>query len=321
MAKAKKPEDGPTLTLQPWASDRPYIKAYGNSTDGFQSTFEAQEAKHGSLPAFYLDTAEWMYSKGMKDDAKRMAESALELPSKNNVTLDILASRLLRYGSVDRAIGLLERLVELEPDRPQPRRSLALALVKRAGSRTDDAAKADLSRALTLLAEIVNRPWDNAYQGMELVALFDANMIISKLREMGVTQFPIDPRLIAGMESDIRVVVDWNTQATDMDLWVDEPNGERVIYSDQRSSSGGHLSDDMTAGYGPEQYFIRTAPKGEYTIRMNTYATDRLNPNGATNVTVRIIRNAGRSNQTEEMIDLEIMPDQGGEKLIGRIRI
>jgi tetratricopeptide (TPR) repeat protein len=320
-SKAKKADAGPVISLQPWASDRPYIKAYGNTTDGFWPAFAIQEKTHGKLPAFYLDTAEWLFTKGMKAEAIRMAESALELPTKNNVTLDILAARLLRYGAVDRAIGLLEQLVELEPDRPQPRRSLALALVKRASLKTGDAAKADLSRALTLLAEIINRPWDNNYMGVELVALFDANAIIPRLRSMGETRFPLDAKLIAPMESDIRIVVDWNTQTTDMDLWVDEPNGERVIYSDQRSSSGGHLSDDMTAGYGPEQYFIRVAPKGEYTIRMNTYATDRLNPNGATNVTARIIRNFGRPEQTEEMVDLEILPDKGGERLIGRIKV
>ncbi len=323
MTQAKKAAaSGPTITLQPWASDRPYIKAYGDSMTAFWTVFATQEKKHGNLPAFYLDTAEWLFANGMKADAIRMAESALELPSKNNVTLDILAARLLRYGAVDRAIGLLEQLVELEPDRPQPRRSLALALVKRASfQKSSDLAKADLLRALTLLSEIINQPWNDIYRGAELVALFDANAIIPRLRAIGVTNFPLDQRLITEMQSDIRIVVDWNTQATDMDLWVDEPNGERVIYSDQRSSSGGHLSDDMTAGYGPEQYFIRTAPPGEYVIRMNTYATDRLNPNGATNVTARITRNFGRSNQTEELIDLEIMPDKGGERLVGKVRI
>jgi uncharacterized protein YfaP (DUF2135 family) len=77
----------------------------------------------------------------------------------------------------------------------------------------------------------------------------------------------------------------------------------------------------MTQGYGPEQYFIRRATNGRYTVRVNTYATDRLNPNGATTVTARLIRDYGRPNQREEMIDIEVLPGQGGERLIGKLDV
>jgi hypothetical protein len=318
---ANRPAAQPGISVQPWASDRPYIAAYDAAGGSFAKAFAEQEKKHGTLPAFYLDTAEYLAAKGDKSSAARMAVSALELPARNNNTLDIVAARLLRYGEVDRAIWLLEQLVELEPERPQPRRSLALALIARAKTAPAASAKADLRRALDLLTEIVMKPWPSEYGGVELTALFDANAIIPKLRALGETRFGLDNRLIALLDTDVRVVIDWNTRATDMDLWVDEPSGERVIYSANRSLRGGFLSRDMTGGYGPEQYFIRRASTGRYLVRVNTFATDRLNPNGATTVTARLIRNYGRANEVEELVDLEVLPGSSGERLIGKIEV
>ena len=39
---------------------------------------------------------------------------ALELPTRNNQTLSIVADRLMRYGQIDRAIWLYERLLAAE---------------------------------------------------------------------------------------------------------------------------------------------------------------------------------------------------------------
>ena len=44
--------------------------------------------------------------------ARRAAEAALDLPTRDNQTLAIVAAKLLRFGSHDRAIWLLERLAE-----------------------------------------------------------------------------------------------------------------------------------------------------------------------------------------------------------------
>jgi hypothetical protein len=309
-----------TIALQPWSSDRPYILAFENAGKAFDTVFLAQEKKHGSLPAFYLDSAEWLFGKGKRAEAARMAAAALELPTRNNNTLAIVAARLLRYGEADRAIWLLEQLVTLEPERPQPRRTLALALINRAKAEKGAAAKASLERALALLTEVIMTPWEGQYDGIERIALMEANGLIPKLRDVG-GKITLDPRLITLLDADLRVTVEWNTKATDMDLWVDEPSKERVIYSHNLSARGGKLSRDMTQGFGPEEYLLRRAAPGVYTVRVNTFATDRLNPNGATTVTARLIRNFGRANEQEELVDLEVLPGSSGERLIGRITL
>ncbi len=310
-----------TIALQPWSSDRPYILAFEGADKNFETVFLAQEKKHGSLPAFYLDSAEWLYGKGQTAEAARMAAAALELPTRNNNTLAIVAARLLRYREADRAIWLLEQLVTLEPERPQPRRTLALALINRAKTEKGAAAKASLERALALLTEVIMTPWEEQYDGIERIALMEANALIPKLKAAGGSKITLDPRLIIPLDTDLRVTVEWNTKATDMDLWVDEPSKERVIYSHNLSARGGKLSRDMTQGFGPEEYLLRRASPGVYTVRVNTFATDRLNPNGATTVTARLIRNFGRANEQEELVDLEVLPGSSGERLIGRITL
>jgi hypothetical protein len=220
-----------------------------------------------------------------------------------------------------RAIWLYEEVRRLDPDRPQPARKLALALEQRALAPNARDARRDLERALALLTEVIMTPSDGAYEGIELIALMDANGIIPRLKALGSSKFSLDPRLVALLDVDLRVVIEWNTAATDMDLWVDQPDGERSIYSNPETDIGGRLSNDMTSGYGPEEYLLRRAIDGEYAISVNVYASDAINPNGATMVTARLTRNFGRPDQRTEMMELELKPDDTGEKLVGRFNV
>jgi hypothetical protein len=55
-------------------------------------------------------------------------------------------------------------------------------------------------------------------------------------------------------------------------------------------------------------------------VRANIFSSDRLNPNGAQRVTARIIRDFGRATEREEIVDLEILPDDPNrERRVGRV--
>jgi uncharacterized protein YfaP (DUF2135 family) len=174
---------------------------------------------------------------------------------------------------------------------------------------------------MALLTEVIMTPPEEDYEGIELVALMDANEVIPRLRAAGSRKIELDPRLIALLDVDLRVVIEWNTPGTDMDLWVDQPDGERCVYSNAETSIGGQLSNDMTSGYGPEQYLLRRAIDGEYAISVDVFATDAINPNGATMVTAHLTRNYGRRNQKTETMELELRPEDEGEKLVGKFRV
>ena len=309
----------PAVSIEAWQPDREYLRAFDSALARFDERFAEAERQAGGVPAFYLDSAEWLRRHDRRLDAVQVVLSALDLPAANATTLGIVADRLERYGAIDRAIELRERQAALEPDRPQPRRLLALALAARAAMRPATAAT-DLARAVALLRDVAVGRWDRRWDGIELISLMEANALVPQLKRLGGRN-PLEPALTALLDTDIRVVVDWTTDATDLDLWVDEPGGERAIYNHPRTASGGHLSNDMTAGFGPEEYFLHRAPAGSYVVRANVYAADRLDPNGLSLLTAHLFRDFGRSTQRVEAVDIELQRDERGEKMIGRIAV
>lgn len=67
--------------------------------------------------------------------------------------------------------------------------------------------------------------------------------------------------------------LNWNTNDTDIDLWVTDPSGEKIYYANNTSASGGYLDRDDTDGFGPENiYFRRNAPDGIYKVEADYYA-------------------------------------------------
>lgn len=317
------------IAVEPWNPDRPYLrdlKAHLDDPDAFRATVAGQADQYGQVPAYYLDVAELLFRNGRKLEAAAIVLNALDLPTADNGTLIIVADALMRYGEEARAIWLYEKVLRLEGDRPQPRRSLALALVTRAERAAKDggstaAQRADYARAMDLLNEVITRTWAPAYNGIEMVALMEANRLVPRLRKLGVRDIPLDPRLRAQLDVDVRVVLEWNVDATDMDLWVDEPSGERAIYNNPRTAIGGRLSRDMTQGYGPEEYLLRRAPNGEYTIRVNIYRTDRLNPNGPITVRAHLYRNYQRPTEEAQVMQIELKPGEDGTRVVGRVTI
>ncbi|MDB5471927.1 MAG: hypothetical protein JWR84_3487 [Caulobacter sp.] len=309
------------VEMEPWNPDRPYLKALDAAApDRFESVLAAMEAEHAKSPAFYLDVAEWLFRKKRTDEAVQMALSALDMPQANDATLMVVGDRMMRYGQVDRALWLLDRLAYLTPDKPQPLRGLALALIVQAEQAgTSDAVRAaDYRRAAELLNKVIVTPWDGDYDGIELVSLMEFNRILPRLP---AGERLLDPRLVALLDVDLRVVLEWNTDDSDMDLWVLEPSGDTAIYSNPKTRIGGRLSNDMTSGYGPEEYLLRRAPRGEYQIKANVFAPDALDPNGATTVRARLYRNWGRPNESYEVLEIDLTPDTDDTRLIGKFKV
>ncbi len=322
-----KNDKGIEVAVESWNPDRPYLAALKAATaETFPAVFAAQEKRYGAVPAFYLDVAEFRFRQNKPDEAVALALDALELPSADTTTLTIIADRLMRYGDETRGIWLYERVLYLDNDRPQPRRLLALALIDRAEHTAKrggpiEAQRADYRRAMVLLNEVVTRTWDQAFTGIEAVALMEANRILPQLEKLGVKDIPLDQRLQALLDVDVRIVLDWYVDATDMDLWVDEPTGERAIFNNPRTRIGGRLSHDMTQGFGPEEYVLRHAPSGTYTVRVNIYHTDQLNPNGPITVRAHLFRGYGRSDESSQVLEIELKPGEDGTRLVGDIKV
>jgi hypothetical protein len=301
-------------------SDQPYLKALDTAAvSDRQKTLAEQEKTFGSLPAFYFDTAEWFR---LKDDiaiSEELLLSALELPSADDETRLIVSFRLQRSGQYDDAIRMLELMAVKSDFRPQPRRSLALALVAR-GKAKGTAGLPDLERAFKLLTDVVLKPGQSDFDGIEIIALMEANALIPLIEASGGT-WELDKQLLGTLDTDVRIIIEWTNDDADIDLWVIEPTGEKTFYGNKQSQIGGTISNDMTNGYGPEEYVIHRAITGEYVIKIDGYSPDRLNPNGKGRVMVRLIRNFARKTEKEELIDAELSFNKDDEDKDGGRRI
>lgn len=299
------------LDLADLTAKRPYIAAFASASAGDRlAVLRSQEQAYGTLPSFYLDTAEWFRMKGDLATADLLLLSALELPLSDDETRQIVAFRLERDKSFDRAVELAAQLAAANADfRPQPARNHALALAAR-GRSVGSAGRADLERAFKLLVDAALNPASSDFDGFEVVALMEANSLTTDIDAVD-GNWELDPRLTGVLDTDVRIVMEWTADDADIDLWVDEPNGERVYYGNQLSSAGGQISNDMTDGYGPEEYAIRRAPAGTYGVRVNGYDADRLNPNGPGHVLLRLIRNFARTAQRDLLVDLDLSFQQG----------
>jgi len=75
----------------------------------------------------------------------------------------------------------------------------------------------------------------------------------------------------------------------------------------------------MTAGYGPEEYLLKQALPGEYSIEMNYFSSDIINPNGAVTLRAHIYRNWDRANQTVSVVDLEFTEQDQSNYLVAKV--
>ena len=314
---------GPTIAVEirEWTPDRPYLKALNAAPkDQFETAYREQRALYGNIPAFYLEVADLHYRKRNIRAATQTVLGALDLPAANTQTLSNVANRLLMYGETARAIELYERIVLTDTDRPQPYYDLAMALISRADKTAhSNTANGIYMDALTHLDHVITMPWDGDYDGIELVALMDANAVLAKLPKRLRRQAGFDKKLVKNLDVDVRVVIDWNVDDADIDLRVEEPSGEEVYYGNNRSTDGGQVSNDMTDGYGPEQYLIRSALKGAYRTRSNYYSTDAYNPNGAVAIRARLYKDFGRASQTLQTVIFEFGDDDAEDYILGEI--
>jgi len=304
----------PLVEAADWAADRPYLVALraARSRDR-ERVLAEQQAIHGALPAFWLDVSEYYHRAGDKDEGRRLLLSALELPTRDSETLGIVAERLMRWGDVDTAIALYERMVAVDRQHPHPQRGLALALAKRAARLPKEQARADLARAIAILSNLVLTVNDDAYEGFDIVSLTELNAMIASYRRLGGTEVPLDPRLVANLDLDLRIVLEWKNEQVDVDMWVKEPNGEISSYWNDDTAIGGRLSPETTDGSGPEQYLLRRAPAGGIGVKAEIYSDDPINPNGTARVIARFIRDFGRPNEREEMLEVELLPQKESE--------
>jgi len=229
---------------------------------------------------------------GDVDGAVRVLSSIIEEHPSRGDALRLVGYRLLDLKQPAQAARLFERVQRQRPFEPHSYRDLARALEE-----TDNFALAAVQYEI-----ILGSVWHNRFApSLRTVAQEEYTSMMHDALRRGVASPTVagyfTQRLAtlsqAQPNADLRVTISWNTDATDVDLWVIEPDNTKCFYQNTRTKNGGELSQDQTQGYGPERYQVIKAQKGRYRVLVNYFAT---NPNllaGETHVNVVVTRFAG----------------------------
>jgi tetratricopeptide (TPR) repeat protein len=226
----------------------------------------------------------------------------------------MLGYKLKEAGEYEDELVAFKKVLELRSADPQSYRDCALAYEDMGNHQ----------QALDMLYEGMTKSYSNEmnriYNGIEEIFLTEINRIIA-LHKKELNIKAIDKGLIAAMPADIRVVMNWNKNNSDIDLWVTDPNMEKCYYSHKQSAIGGRMSNDFTQGFGPEQFMLKTGVKGTYRIQVNYYSDAQVTIAGPTTIMAEIYTHYGTANEEKKIITLQMQKGKQGEVFVGEVEL
>ncbi|MBD3827518.1 VIT domain-containing protein [Stenotrophomonas sp.] len=296
------------ISVAAWAPDSAYARRLRDARpDQLYGLYLAEREQHADSTAFYLDVADLLFAAGQRDLALRVLSNLAEMQLENRHVLRVLGYRLLQAEAPALAVPVFRDVLAIGEEEPQSFRDLGLALE----------ASGQHQAALASLYEVVVRPWDGRFDGISLIALDELTRLVARER---VDASAIDPRLRRAMPLDLRVVLSWDSDNSDMDLWVTDPNGERAYYGNRLTYQGGHMSPDFTGGYGPEQFSLRDAKPGIYKVEANFFGSREQLVTGATTLMLRLSTKWGSRDQRDQQVTLRLK-DRAETVLVGEFEV
>lgn len=297
------------IRLQPWAPDAPYMVRLRRTPDArLYAAYLDEKRSHPASTAFFVDVSDLLFKRGKKALAIRVLSNLAEMELGNRQVLRVLAYRLMQAGEPRQAVDVLRKVLELAPEEPQSHRDLGLAY----------AASGRPQAAVDSLYEVVKGNWDARFAEVQLIALAELNAI--RARHPGVNTAKFDKRLLRNLPLDLRVVLGWDTDNLDIDLWVTDPNGQPCSYSQRTTYQGGRMSDDFTGGYGPEEFSLRRAKPGIYKVHAHFYGHNQQAVVGPPTLQVTLQTGFGTRNQRTRTITLRL-DGQGRQAYVGEIEV
>lgn len=198
--------------------------------------------------------------RGEKEDAERVYSAIVELLPRDPDAQRALATLLKQRGDLAAAHARLMAAVEARPE--DARLLFELADVELRLGKNDDA----MARLEKLVADEKTNEQIRYPAKQRLGQIYSASHDKAKLDKLA---------LKGGVDNDIKIYLTWDTDRTDVDLWVTTPSGEKIFYQNKKGKGGEALFDDVTNGYGPESFTAKTAASGDYKVEVNYYSARR----------------------------------------------
>jgi tetratricopeptide (TPR) repeat protein len=329
---------GPIIQLQAWNPQTPYLKALkAVPMDEAYKVYLQQRETYRTSPAFYLDCAHWFFkTHGDQALAEQILTNLADFKLEEVALWRTMGWRLREAGRYELAVHAFRKVLALRPEEGQSYRDLALVLMedgkalKRAGYAKaaapllTEALEHFMSAAFKLHTRRSMRR-DNDFQ-VAVIALEELNGLIAWIEaqtwheEAAPTLPTLNPVYRRNLPMKLRIVMSWDTDNTDIDIHVLEPNGEEAYYSHRRTREGGFVSEDVTTGYGPEEYLKKELEKGTYKILSNYFASHQVDLIGATTITATVYTDWGTTNEKQQILTFRL--DKAKDKdLIGEVTL
>ncbi|MDR2919232.1 MAG: carboxypeptidase-like regulatory domain-containing protein [Tannerella sp.] len=257
-----------------------------------------------------------------KADALKLMSSVIERNAGDFIALRDIAIKAIEWGLGDQAYYMMRRIIA-------NRQYEAVAYLTAA----EALAKSNYTEMSLIYYYIcLNCDWDSDYGSFKEIAALQGLRFINDIEKSYgknkeslsaqtmnfVSYFKteiesyLEDKDLLIKEADIVIIINWNTNNTDVDLHVMEPTGEECYYSNSSTEIGGQLTIDVTDGYGPEMYVLREAVNGEYSVSLDYYADDDTKTSSKSKVYIDFYRNWGRANEKHirKTIELENRKDK-----------
>ena len=286
------------IQLKKWESDAPYAKRLREtSPEQMYRVYLDERPAYVNSTAFFLDAADIFIERGQVELGLRILSNLAEMNLENRAILRILAYRLLQAKQTKLALPVLQQVLALSANEPQSWRDLGLAY----------AEDGQYQLAVNNLWEVVSQPWHGRFPDVELIALAELNAIIARApKGILIDTSRMDARLLRNLPLDMRAVLSWDADNTDIDLWVTDPNNEKVYYGNRLGYQGGAMSRDFIGGYGPEEFSLRNAKPGKYKVQAQFYGNRQQVVSGATTLMLHLSTGFGTEQQKDENIILRL---------------
>jgi len=300
----------PTIQTKQVRSDNDYLNNLtGNAANDYQTYLKIRSG-YAHLPAFYFDMADWFYRHGDRELALRALTSIADLDLENASLYRLLGYKLKEYGEYALEKFVCQKVVQWRPMEPQSHRDYALAL-------SDNGEKqAALDSLYGLLTRLYSENISNRSHGIEEVVVTEISHLITQ--NANLKKSNIDKRLILNIPVDIRVVINWNMNSTDIDLHVKDPNNEECSYNRTRTNMGGRISPDVTNGYGPEQFLLKHAVRGRYRVYVNYYGDRQVTSAGPSTVMAEIFTKYADKTEQRQVVCLQL---SNAKKRDGKVEV
>jgi Ca-activated chloride channel homolog len=235
------------------------------------------------------------FDKGEAALGLRVLSNLAEMNLENRHLLRVLGTRLMQAKQPALALPVFARVLRLAPNEPQSHRDLGLA----------QAQAGNPQAAIEALYKVVVGKWDGRFADVDMTALAELNAIVATSSKTLDVRF-IDPRLLGNLPLDLRVVLSWDADNTDVDLHVLDPNKEEAFYGRQLTYQGGRMSRDFTGGYGPEEFALRQAKPGIYRVTVKLYGSRAQTVTSGVTAQLTLSRGFGTKAQQDEVVTVRL---------------